>query len=77
MRGGEIRLGAGDPVGLIGDRDENGGWLPHLHLQLLVSHLNQGTAVWGVAPRSQLERWRVLSPDPNLILRIPDLAPAG
>lgn len=71
------RLRAGDSVGRIGSRDENGGWLPHLHLQLLVSHLGHGTDVWGVAPRSQLERWRILSPDPNLLLRIPGLAAAG
>jgi murein DD-endopeptidase MepM/ murein hydrolase activator NlpD len=69
-------LHAGDVVGRIGVQGENGGWLPHLHLQLLVSHLGEGTAVWGVAPRSELDRWRVLSPDPNLLLRIPGLMPA-
>lgn len=70
------RLCAGGEVGRIGNRDENGGWAPHLHFQLLVSHLGQGTAVHGVAPRSQLDRWRTISPDPNLILRIPSLMPA-
>lgn len=70
------RIGRGDTVGRIGERHENGGWAPHLHFQLLVSHLGQGTAVHGVAARSQLEYWRTLSPDPNLVLRIPGLGPA-
>jgi murein DD-endopeptidase MepM/ murein hydrolase activator NlpD len=70
------RLAAGDELAAIGDRSENGGWLPHLRFQLLVTHLGEGTAVWGVAPRSALDRWRLLSPDPNLILRIPGLRPA-
>jgi murein DD-endopeptidase MepM/ murein hydrolase activator NlpD len=70
------RLRAGDAVGRIGTRAENGGWAPHLHFQLLVSHLGQRTAVHSVAARSQLDRWRTISPDPNLILRIPGLRPA-
>jgi murein DD-endopeptidase MepM/ murein hydrolase activator NlpD len=70
------RLAAGGVVATIGDRDENGGWLPHLHFQLLVTHRDQGTEVWGVAPRSRLDEWRLISPDPNLILRIPGLEPA-
>ncbi len=75
MRAGD-RLAAGAQVAEVGDRDENGGWLPHLHFQLLVTDLGHGTAVWGVAPRSEIDRWRLVSPDPNLILRIPGLRPA-
>jgi Membrane proteins related to metalloendopeptidases len=69
-------LASGQRIAEIGDSEENGGWLPHLHFQLLVTHLGEGTAVWGVAPRSDLARRRLISPDPNLILRIEALRPA-
>jgi 4-aminobutyrate aminotransferase-like enzyme/Ser/Thr protein kinase RdoA (MazF antagonist) len=66
------RLRAGDVVARVGDRAENGGWQPHLHLQLLTDLLGLGTDVPGVAARSETAVWEGISPDPNLLLRAPE-----
>ena len=35
-------IARGDVVGRLGDETENGGWAPHLHLQLLTTDLGRG-----------------------------------
>jgi 4-aminobutyrate aminotransferase-like enzyme/Ser/Thr protein kinase RdoA (MazF antagonist) len=65
------QLQAGDPVGELGDEAVNGGWPPHVHFQLLTSLVGMGTDVYGVAPASEADLWKSISPDPNLILRRP------
>ncbi|WP_088314753.1 aminotransferase class III-fold pyridoxal phosphate-dependent enzyme [Kineosporia sp. R_H_3] len=65
------RVPAGAVVAEVGDRHENGGWAPHLHLQLLTDLLGLGVDVPGVAPRAELAVWESLSPDPNLVLADP------
>ncbi len=66
-------VAAGQAVGHLGSRAENGGWAPHLHLQLITDRLGQaGKANFpGVGHRSLWPVWAVISPDPNLILRLP------
>lgn len=71
------RVTAGAELARLGDRHENGDWPPHLHFQIIVDDLGWGAGIWGVAPRSQLDLWRLISPDPNLILRIPGVVPAS
>ncbi|HTQ81165.1 MAG TPA: aminotransferase class III-fold pyridoxal phosphate-dependent enzyme, partial [Thermoanaerobaculia bacterium] len=72
------RLAIGDPVprgglvGQVGDASENGGWPPHLHLQLLTHSLDEGTGAYGVAPLAALDVWESVSPDPNLLLGLPE-----
>ena len=66
------RVDAGETVGTLGEAHENGGWPPHLHLQLLSSLVDAGTDVPGVAPPDEADLWRSVSPDPNLLLRRPD-----
>ena len=70
------RLEAGALVGRIGSAAENGGWPPHLHLQLLTHTLGEGCGIYGVAPPSTLDIWESVSPDPNLILGLPEGASA-
>ncbi len=70
------RIGAGEEIGRIGPYPENGDWAPHLHFQLMVDPLGRKGDFPGVAPPSQREVWLSLSPDPNLVLGIPELAPA-
>ncbi len=65
-------IAAGEPFAVIGTPDINGGWTPHLHFQLLTDLLEMGTDVPGVCRARELPAWRALSPDPNLLLRIPD-----
>lgn len=55
----------------LGGPEENGGWIPHLHFQLITDMMGCSGAYWGVAPASQREVWLSICPDPNLILGIP------
>ncbi len=70
------RIAAGEEIGRIGPRPENGDWAPHLHFQLVTDPLDREGDFPGVAPPSQREVWRSLSPDPNLVLGVPELDPA-
>jgi 4-aminobutyrate aminotransferase-like enzyme/Ser/Thr protein kinase RdoA (MazF antagonist) len=65
------RIARGDVIGRIGREDENGGWEPHLHLQLLSTDLGEGCAVHGVGTLAERDLWESVSPDPNLLLGIP------
>jgi len=62
---------AGEKIATLGPAAVNGGWTPHLHLQLITDLLDLGTDFPGVARPSQRDVWRALCPDPNLIARVP------
>lgn len=64
----------GGQLGRIGTADVNGGWTPHVHFQLVADLLGLGRRVPGIGHLSQREAWRLLSPNPNLILGIPVLS---
>ncbi len=75
VRAGE-KVEAGQVVGRVGDRGENGGWPPHVHLQLLTAlaglpSITTPMPVPGVAARGDLAVWQSIAPDPNLLLRLP------
>lgn len=67
----------GEVIGHVGDRPGNGDWAPHLHLQLIADLLDREGEFPGVARPSERAIWRSLSPDPNVLLRIPGLEPAA
>ncbi len=67
----------GQRIGALGRREENGGWPPHLHFQIIVDLLAWEGDFPGVAAPGQREVWTSLSPDPNLILRLPQLEPGS
>ena len=70
--GARRALRRGDEVGRLGDEPENGGWPPHLHLQLLMHRPRRAAAT---SRRRHARRARpvgVGQPDPNLLL-----GPAG
>jgi len=69
--GGKIRKG--EPVGVIGSPPENGNWAPHLHFQLMLSMLNHRDDFPGVAYPSEMDIWRSLCPDPNMLFQLRDL----
>ncbi len=48
----------------VGARDENGGWAPHLHVQLYTDLLGLSTELDGVARASQRDVWTSISPNP-------------
>ena len=62
----------GQQFATLGAPDENGGWTPHLHLQLFTDLLGLGTEVPGVVRPSQRAVWRSICPDPNLIVGVPE-----
>jgi 4-aminobutyrate aminotransferase-like enzyme len=62
----------GEQIAKLGAPDVNGGWTPHLHLQVITDLLGFGTDFPGVAPASQRAAWLSLSPDPNLIMGVPE-----
>lgn len=57
----------GDTIGFLGDFSENGGWYPHLHFQIMHSLLDFKDDFIGVAYHSELEVWKGICPDPNLL----------
>jgi 4-aminobutyrate aminotransferase-like enzyme/Ser/Thr protein kinase RdoA (MazF antagonist) len=65
------RVARGELVGHLGDETENGGWAPHLHLQLLTTDLGRGCDAHGVGTLAERDVWESTSPDPNLLLGLP------
>ncbi|HEV8600579.1 MAG TPA: aminotransferase class III-fold pyridoxal phosphate-dependent enzyme [Gemmatimonadales bacterium] len=70
-------LTRGQQLGTVGGIDVNGGWPPHLHVQLITDLLDREGEFPGVARSDQRAVWRSLSPDPNLLAQLPQelLAP--
>jgi 4-aminobutyrate aminotransferase-like enzyme len=62
----------GDRIGRLGAPPENGGWAPHVHLQLITDMLGYDGDFPGVARPSERAVWLSVSPDPNLILGLPE-----
>ena len=69
-----IRVGQsiarGERFARVGAVQENGGWPPHLHFQVIVDLLDRNTDFPGVAFATERGVWTELSPDPNLLLRL-------
>ncbi len=64
-------LAAGTVFAQIGTYEENGGWPPHLHFQLMLDMLGQTGDFPGVAYPEEAAVWLALCPDPRLLM--PDL----
>ncbi|MEJ5246600.1 MAG: aminotransferase class III-fold pyridoxal phosphate-dependent enzyme [Caldilinea sp.] len=64
-------IAAGEQFASIGATSVNGGWPPHLHLQLIADLLELDHNFPGVVAPAQATLWTSLCPDPNLLLRIP------
>ncbi len=65
------RVSRGQPFARVGSPPSNGDWPPHVHFQLVLDLVGLGTDFPGVALASQRALWCALSPDPNLLLSIP------
>ncbi|BBO70764.1 4-aminobutyrate aminotransferase [Desulfosarcina alkanivorans] len=63
-----MTIRAGQAIGTVGARAENGGWPPHLHFQLTVDLLGLAGNFPGVARPSQRRVWTALCPDPAVVL---------
>jgi 4-aminobutyrate aminotransferase-like enzyme/Ser/Thr protein kinase RdoA (MazF antagonist) len=64
-------ISKGERLARVGDFPVNGGWVPHLHFQVMTDMLDFEGDYPGVARWSEKEVWLSLCPDPNLLLRIP------
>ncbi|WP_299522132.1 aminotransferase class III-fold pyridoxal phosphate-dependent enzyme [uncultured Lutibacter sp.] len=56
-------------IGYLGNRKENGNWVPHLHFQVLLSILNFKNDFPGVANFNEIEVWKSICPNPNLFFK--------
>jgi 4-aminobutyrate aminotransferase-like enzyme/Ser/Thr protein kinase RdoA (MazF antagonist) len=56
---------AGELIARLGTPEVNGGWEPHLHLQIFTELVGD---LPGVALSDEADLWRSICPDPNLIL---------
>jgi 4-aminobutyrate aminotransferase-like enzyme len=65
-------IAAGEAFATIGTPDVNGGWVPHLHFQIITDLMGLGCHFQGVSRPGDVGIRRVFSPDPNLILGLPD-----
>jgi 4-aminobutyrate aminotransferase-like enzyme/Ser/Thr protein kinase RdoA (MazF antagonist) len=65
------RVAKGETFASIGTIQENGGWPPHLHFQIIADLLERDKDFPGVAAASEREIWKSICPDPNLLLGIP------
>lgn len=63
---GEV-VRAGTVIGSIGDGRINGGWPPHVHLQVIADTLGQRGTYPGVAGIADRAVWLSLSPDPGAL----------
>jgi len=66
-------INQGDCIGYIGNSEENGNWVPHLHFQVMLSMLNYKNDFPGVAYFNQMEVWKDICPNPNLLFKIKEL----
>jgi 4-aminobutyrate aminotransferase-like enzyme/Ser/Thr protein kinase RdoA (MazF antagonist) len=68
-------VAAGEVVGFIGDHTVNGGWAPHVHLQIMTDlmadpELGFDGNFEGAGEPSRMAIWRSLVPDANLLIRL-------
>ena len=63
----------GQLLSRIGKPPENGNWAPHLHFQIMLSLFNYVDDFPGVAFPGEMELWRSICPDPNLLFQKPGL----
>jgi hypothetical protein len=55
--------------GFIILNEENGNWVPHLHFQLMLSLLEYENDFPGVALKSEIDFWKAICPNPNLLFK--------
>jgi len=59
---------AGDKIAELGNDDENGGWPPHLHFQIILDLLEEEQNFYGVCTPSKIPLFASICPDPILLI---------
>lgn len=55
----------------IGESNENGGWPPHLHFQIIADMMGKRGDFYGVCNKQEQINFERICPDPNIILHLP------
>lgn len=63
----------GEKIGALGNYKENGEWVPHLHFQIMLNLLDYQNDFPGVALESELDYWKNICPNPNLLFKLNSL----
>ncbi len=63
-----MEIKAGEAFAELGEPNENGGWPPHLHFQIVRDMGSKKGDYFGVANQQEKEKMMYLCPNPNLIL---------
>lgn len=66
------RVTSGEAFARVGHDDENGGWTPHLHFQIIMDLLGLGADFPGVIRPSERAVWHLLCPNPALLMPCDD-----
>ena len=69
------KLEVGDLIGVLGNYPENGNWASHLHFQVLLSLLDFTDDFPGVAYHNQIDVWKSICPNPNVLFKSSGLNP--
>lgn len=69
---GDIIL-KGEKFAELANYPENGNWAPHLHFQVMLSLFDYKVDYPGVAYASQIDVWKSVCPDPNLLFKSEEL----
>lgn len=72
LRAGQA-IATGERLGWLGTPEENLGWPPHLHFQIIRDLGGRHGDYPGVCRRAEAAAWLANCPDPNRLLRIPAL----
>ncbi len=67
------RVEEGAKIAELGAFQENGGWTPHLHFQLMLDLLENTHDFPGVAFPGEVDIWKSICPNPNLFFREEEL----
>jgi len=62
-------VAAGQQIGRVGTSEENGGWPPHVHVQIIAEIGDAKGDYPGVAAPSERARMLAICPDPSVLLR--------
>jgi len=66
------KVKAGEQIAALGAAHENGGWPPHLHLQIIIDLVGLGQEFPGVAFQEEIAIWSALCPNPMLLFDVPN-----
>ena len=65
------RVAAGELIGYLGEPEDNGGWAPHVHFQIMTDMLGLSGNFDGAGEPMLWPVWQKICPDPNLLIGLP------